>query len=105
MIHPLVPIVCDTWCHAFSEINHLATVHAKYGTHHLEISLSKNSDNTNDKNSNSSKTETSDTNHLLINTCKIIIAHQLPLQFTLTDTAKLVSIFIGINIPPPKIAC
>lgn len=44
MFKPLIPVVKDTLSHIFSEAIHIATVHALYGSNHLENELSKTSD-------------------------------------------------------------
>ncbi len=48
MIKPVIPVVCDTLSHLFSETEHIATVHATYGINHLQKELSNT---TNDNNS------------------------------------------------------
>jgi len=45
MLKPLLPLVCDAWGHAFAEARHIASVHAKYGEHHLEKQLAAEQDN------------------------------------------------------------
>ena len=36
MLKPLIPVICDAWSHIFAEAEHIATIHAKYGSNHLE---------------------------------------------------------------------
>ena len=103
VVHPLVPIICDAWCHSFSEINHLATVHAKYGTHHLEISLSKTGDKNEDK--NLSKTSYSDSEHILIKSDKNSSTHKDCTHYLPLVRPKTLPIFLGITTPPPKFYC
>ena len=103
MVHPLVPILCDAWCHSFSEINHIATIHAKYGTHHLEISLSKTSEKNNEK--STSKIDSSDSQHIFIKVEKTALFQKVACTFPSIDLEKIIPIFIGLNTPPPKIYC
>jgi hypothetical protein len=56
MLKPLMPLVTDAWNHAFAEANHIATVHAKYGEHHLEKELASDEQNDNNKSQNTAKT-------------------------------------------------
>ena len=50
MLKPLIPIVKDTLSHTFSEAIHIATVHAIYGSNHLQKELSGDAaDNTTGK--------------------------------------------------------
>ncbi len=105
MIHPLLPIVADVWCHAFSEINHLATVHAKYGTHHLEISLSKSADENNGKNNNTGKIENFAAEHFLQSPDKIIPKYPVANVFPLLIQSDLFFIFLLKHTPPPKFYC
>lgn len=43
MFRPLLPLIGDAYAHAFDESMHISTVHAKYGSNHLEKSLAKES--------------------------------------------------------------
>ena len=47
MFKPLIPIVSDAVSHTFAEAIHIATVHAIYGSNHLEKELSETSSETN----------------------------------------------------------
>ena len=70
MFKPLVPIVSDAISHTFSEAIHIATVHAIYGSNHLEKELSNTtSDNTNSKHQNSSSAEDPVPVHVSSNVC------------------------------------
>ena len=103
MVHPLLQIVCDAWCHTFYEINHLATVHAKYGTHHLEISVSKSVNDKND--TNSAKIENFAAEHTLPQTTIKNPQHIIARSFPLLIQSDLFSIFLLNHTPPPKFYC
>lgn len=45
----------DAWDHSFAEARHIATVHAKYGEHHLEKQLAAEEKDTEGKTQNTSK--------------------------------------------------
>ena len=49
MFKPLVPIVSDAISHTFSEAIHIATVHAIYGSNHLQKELSNTTSDNTDK--------------------------------------------------------
>ena len=49
ILHPVLPILSDVWSHAFSETYHLSTVHKLYGSHHLDIDLSKDGSHSGNK--------------------------------------------------------
>jgi Ca2+/Na+ antiporter len=56
---PLISITKDLVSHTFSEAIHLATVHAIYGSNHLQKELDDSeSDNSNSKHQTNDKTET-----------------------------------------------
>ena len=58
LFKPMIPVVIDAYGHAFHESFHLATVHEKYGSHHLDKALaSTGSDNENSKSLKSLNTE------------------------------------------------
>ena len=58
MFKPLIPLVSDALSHTFSKAIHIATVHAVYGSHHLEKELSNSSsDNANSSHQNTVNTE------------------------------------------------
>jgi hypothetical protein len=58
MFKPLIPVISDVLSHTFSEAIHIATVHAIYGSNHLEKELSNASpDNANNKHQNSTNGE------------------------------------------------
>ncbi len=53
MLKPLLPLVSDAISHTFAEAIHIATVHAIYGSNHLQKELSDTAEaNTNNKHQN-----------------------------------------------------
>ena len=58
MFKPLIPIVSDVLSHTFSKAIHIATVHAVYGSHHLEKELlNSSSDNASSSHQNTVNAE------------------------------------------------
>lgn len=55
MFKPLIPILSDLWDHEFNEIEHISTVHAKYGCHHLQKEVADSGTDTNQKSQTSLK--------------------------------------------------
>ena len=41
MVRPVLPIVIDWYQHEFNEIEHLACVHAQYGSQHLQSEVAE----------------------------------------------------------------
>ena len=102
IFQPLIAIGIDAWSHTFAEANHIATVHVKYGAHHLDISLAKaNSDDT--KNQHKMKVDDNARVHIATDECN----YSYPSlssdgQFLATKQSKLLSVFIFKHTPPPK---
>ena len=58
LFKPMIPVIIDAYDHAFHESIHLATVHEKYGSHHLDKALaSTGSENENNKSQKGPGTE------------------------------------------------
>ncbi len=104
MFKPVIPIVKDYLSHTFSEAIHIATVHAIYGSHHLENELSNTaSDNANSKHQNNLSAEDQvpvhvSTNKYLYNFCFTPTKK----DYSSLKRYKLKSGFILKNFPPPK---
>jgi len=106
MFKPLIPIAQDFLSHTFSEAIHIATVHAIYGSNHLQKELSEsNSDNENTKHSNSTG-EDQVTVHV---TCDVygyyfdnIIIGKAYSSF---NQRNLIPGFLSKHSPPPKFSC
>lgn len=103
MFKPLVPIVSNAISHTFYEAIHIATVHAIFGSNHLEKELCDTADNANSKPQNSINTE--DQVPLYVSTNEYVF----DCYFNKTDKdyfyLKLCSLtpgFISKNFPPPK---
>lgn len=104
MLHPLIPMVCDAWSHTFANAYHIATVHAKFGSRHLEKSLAKSSDSAN-KEKNSIKAGESPTVHIFINEYYPSIKYfHIPKLLSL-EQGRLVNQLVRKHIPPPKASC
>ena len=100
ILKPLVPVLCDIWSHEFSEIEHISTVHAKYGGHHLQKDLENNGS---EKNQSTLKFDDQVSFHVakdeykLHDKCFLIDKEFFPLQIH-----KPYPVFISKHIPPPK---
>lgn len=44
MLRPLLPMANDWWQHEFNNVEHLACVHAVYGSNHLQKETANNAD-------------------------------------------------------------
>lgn len=104
MIHPLIPIAHDWWEHEFNAVEHIAHVHDQYGNDHLEKELNKaTSENSRNKNQNSLQSDDQVSFHLSQSDCCLNSSiNQFNVQHKFFRSGKLLSVFISINIPPPK---
>ncbi len=104
MIKPVIPIVCDTLSHLFSESEHIATVHALYGIHHLEKELS------NTTNDNSRQASINPEELLVVHIAPAPLILNFGISKPLHDYAPLKpdiynSVSIIKDTPPPKRLC
>ena len=104
MLKPLIPIVSDAMSHALNGAIHVSTVHAKYGSNHLDEELADTaSDNTNSKNQNTVKSEEPLPVHISTKECKYDFnVNTSDKQYFDFKSHKLLSVFILKHGPPPK---
>lgn len=104
MLKPLIPIISDAWSHEFKEIEHISSVHLKYGSHHLQNELADtSSDNNEGKNQNTLKVENEVSFHispLLFNFDFAISSSNI--KYRCFRLNKLPFVFISNQGPPPK---
>ena len=101
MFKPLIPLISDMYAHTFGEAIHLATVHAKYGSNHLDRALAKAGNNTKEQR-NSSPVEVSMVHINASEYLYTFLADKiLPLPFLIT-IEKLYTNCLSIFSPPPK---
>lgn len=102
IFQPLIAIGVDAWSHAFSEANHIATVHMIYGAHHLDVSLANaNSDDT--KAQHKMKVDDNARIHIAVNESTYQYSSApADLQFLATKQTKLLPVFLFKHTPPPK---
>lgn len=101
MFKPLIPIIKDKLSHTFAEAIHIATVHAIYGTNHLQKEVDQTtSDATNGKHQNSNN---EDAVYVSANECEFDFCNAMIREncFTYNPTG-IVSGFISRQSPPPK---
>ena len=104
LVRPLLPFVTDFLDHEFSETIHLSTIHAKYGSNHLDKEIaSKSGDNKTDTNHNNNNSV--DPIPSYINEKESFINHYFgyssPHQFNFTHQ-KISCIPIKIQERPPQ---
>ncbi len=103
MVKPLVPIFCDVWAHEFNDIEHISTVHAKYGSNHIQKELAETDSDTNKKNQSSLKSEDQVAFHISANEIFLNFhVNDFDKKFPLWNLNKLPPAFIHKHIPPPK---
>ncbi|MEO6001453.1 MAG: hypothetical protein ABIN89_31665 [Chitinophagaceae bacterium] len=102
MLKPLIPVISDAYSHTFGEAIHLVSVHAKYGSNHLEQSLAK----TGAENSKDQKNLNPGENfpfHIKTPECRFdFFQHRIHNNYTLIRFRKPSAIFLAKLVPPPK---
>ncbi len=101
---PVIPVIEDSVFHCFAEAYHIATVHAKYGSNHLQKQIANtNDDNTNNTNKNTLKEDNSVTLHIAsIQQIQSYPINKLKKLFFIQPQTALNKIFIHVIFPPPK---
>ena len=104
MFKPLIPIVKDVLSHTFSEAIHIATVHAIYGSNHLQKELADtNSDNANSKHQNNVSGEDQVQVHVSTTECTYgFYAIASDKNYSFSRLSRLNRGFIIKFSPPPK---
>jgi hypothetical protein len=102
MFKPLMPLVSDVLSHVFAEAIHIATVHAKYGSHHLEKELAKTAGD-NSKNHNAVLSEENLTVHISTNEYSYYFySGRQNKNYPVLKLHNIEDIFISKQVPPPK---
>lgn len=103
MFKPLIPIISDALSHTFSETIHIATVHAKYGSHHLEKELGASENDNAGKNHSAITSEEQVLVHMGSDELKYDFTSKILLQdYSLCKPFTLSTVFISKAGPPPK---
>lgn len=104
MLKPLIPIISNVWSHEFNEIEHISTIHAKYGSHHLQKELAASgTDNENSKNQGILKSDIQYSFHVLTDAFECIFTPQkIHSQYLFFLLNKLPLVHIFNQSPPPK---
>jgi hypothetical protein len=100
-----MPLISDELSHVFAEAIHIATVHAKYGSHHLEKELEKTASD-DSKNHNAVLSEVNLTVHIPANECSYCFyAGSQNKNYAVLRLHNIEDIFILKQAPPPKFFC
>lgn len=104
MFKPLVPLVCDAWGHTFAEARHIASVHAKYGAHHLEKQLAATEQEGNGKTETNIKSfDTAPFHYAAAQAQAIVVYKPVKKQYRLFQQGNLSSTPSCIVVPPPEL--
>src|ERR1022692_2264038 len=106
MFKPLLPIVRDVVSHTFAEAIHIATVHAIYGSNHLQKELAQTCDsNSNNKHQGPNNGQDEVQVHV---SATEFICHLFPsaigIHFQTSGLSPLENGFLAQDAPPPKFA-
>jgi hypothetical protein len=104
MLKPLIPLVSDATAHALNEAIHISTVHARYGSNHLEVELAnETSPSENGKTESSVRSEDPFPLHTSIAECKFDFnLKSCATQYNDLKFYKLPDVYILNQGPPPK---
>ena len=104
IIKPLIPVVVNAWDHTFAEARHIATVHAKYGAHHLEKQLAPEEKDADGKTQNTVKNSEPVQVHCKSLLTYSIVVGAIPLkQFHPYIHQKLPLTSYAVTVPPPEV--
>jgi hypothetical protein len=101
IFRPVVPVVSDAVSHAFALSIHLATVHALYGSNHLDKELEKTGSDNNKKNTGVGAEEASGP-YVPARECRYGFYAEPAGYVQLLSLAQLEIIYMPIQAPPPR---
>ncbi len=104
ILNSLIPFISDAWSHEFNVIEHISSVHVKYGVNHLHKELSDtNSGNEQSKNQSVVKFDNQVSLHIFQTVDNSSFAHNKSLvRYQIFKIIKPPFVFISSQGPPPK---
>ncbi len=104
MVRPVLPIVIDWYQHEFNEIEHLACVHAQYGSQHLQREVAESAaENGQPKKVSCTAFEDPIPFHIPITEAPYaVLANLNRLEFFHNIAGKLPQTYILCDGPPPR---
>ena len=100
-----IPVACDALSHLFNEEAHIATVHAVYGSNHLQKEIAAGAESDNTKNQATIHYEDLISLHLFSDafyfTAFCYPDSEPPCHFLMIDPE---AVFFTKDIPPPKVS-
>ena len=103
MFKPLIPVIKDAYSHTFGEAIHLATVHAKYGSNHLEHALATAGAENNGKNQKNASPGENFQLHIKSPECLYdLCLFRIENSYSNIRIFKLSAIFLAKIVPPPR---
>lgn len=104
MLKPLIPVISNAMSHGFDEAIHISTIHAKYGSNHLQVELANTtSEDGSSKNQNTVKSEEPLPVHIGAKECKYDFnVRSFNKQYFDFKSHQLLNVYILKHSPPPK---
>lgn len=104
MFKPLIPILDDAWSHAFSGIEHISLVHAKYGSNHVQKNIADaEQSEKNHPSSSTLKNSEQVAYHLTLSNPYNIRQHNVKIVHDFnTPPVTWLNVLVEITSPPPR---
>jgi hypothetical protein len=104
VFQPLIPIICDAFAHTFENEIHLATIHAHYGSNHLETTLAEaGADSKNNEKHATLNNEEPFPVHFSEEVyVNLFSLKNIPVKHPVANLSLLPFAFIAKQFPPPK---
>jgi hypothetical protein len=105
MFKPLIPIVTDSISHVFYKAIHIATVHALYGSNHLQKELAdSSSESATDKHQSNTTGDQVPVHVPAIDYSDEFSLHRMDKHYSFLKLYKLLPGFMLNNFPPPRLS-
>ena len=106
MLKPLMPMVSDCYAHAFDCMSHIATVHAQYGSNHVQKELEDMTKGDSGKSGNTTKNMTEVPVHVAV----VDVVYNSPQRqiksiYFPFSIYYFPIVYLSFQAPPPRFYC
>lgn len=104
MIKPLLPYIIDNLDHILNFQEHMATVHAHHGDHHVHTEVAKTAKNdNNEKSTNTLKKDASEKEYIIVDKDCVLCFQIEPRKYFTALPKFIVSSYLNNDYPPPRV--